>query len=487
MFLKLWKNDWLAFRRSPMWKKELFQSIMLGFLAVYMAVNLIVVGFFAESMLDQYFPNKRAIKTMNGIIGYYFLFDLVLRFMFQKFPSVDIKRYILLPISKSTLSKYLMGKSFFSFFNLLPFFFLIPFFIKTMSEIWISNLAYSWLALMILLVIINQLISFLLDRTFGKHPTIGFGMMGLIMAVFYFDMKGYIELSQFFYKVIRYFSNHMIWLLLPLMIIFLLIIVIYYFLKNNAYIADDSGDQNKASSMHIGLFDHFGPVSKWMQFESKLIWRNKRSRQFIFISVLFVLYPLVFGSSLEVRSLRIFVGMFVTGAFVMNYGQLLFSWHSQHFDMILTSADEYKSFLLSKYYILALSVGVLMIISLPYAYFNRELMYVCITMGLFNVGITSFVMIVFSINFSQKIDVQKGSLFNHEGLGMAHYLLMLPVLVLPIIIYFIFRIFDYGNFGIIFLGILGLLGLGLHRIIISKITNFFFAKKYVLQKNMSTS
>lgn len=470
-----------------MWKKELFQSIMLGLLGVYLAVNLIVVGFFAESMLDQYFPNKRAIITMNGIIGYYFMFDLVMRFMFQKFPAVDLKRYILQPISKSTLASYLMGKSFFSFFNLLPFFFLVPFYLTTISEIWISSLAYSWLALMILLVIINQLVSFLLDRTFGKQPIIGFGIIGIIMGVFYADMNGYLELSRFFYKVIRFFSNHTIWLLLPVAIIIALLCVTYYYLKNNAYIDNGSDDQNKASSMHIGLFDHFGSSSKWMQFESKLIWRNKRSKQFVFISILFVLYPLVLQDALAMRSMMVFAGMFMTGAFIMNYGQLLFSWHSQHFDMILTSADEYKSFLLAKYYILILSVGVLILCSLPYAYFNTKLMYISVAMGLFNMGVISFIMIVFSIYFSQKIDVQKGSMFNHEGLGMAHYLLILPILALPVLIYFAFRAFGYGNIGIVFLGILGLIGLILHRNIVGRITKVFFRKKYVLQKNMRTS
>jgi len=486
MFLKLWKTDWLAFRRSPMWKKEIFQGIMLAFLGLYMAVNLLVLGLFCGSMVEEYFPNRAAIVTMNGIIGYYFLADLVLRFMFQKFPSVHINRYILHPISKSTLSKYLIAKSWISVFNIIPFFFFIPFFMRTVSESWIQSSALSWMGLMVLLVLLNQVISFLLDRSFGHKPYIGLGIMGVIVGLFYFDMNGYLKLSVFFSRVIRYFSDHSIWLILPVALIMVLLLVSYYYLKNSAYV-DDSGMKKKnVNEMHIGLFDKFGSASKWMQFEAKLIWRNKRAKQFLLISMAFVLYPLAFQSALEMRSMMIFVAMFVTGAFVMNYGQLLFSWNSNHFDMILTSASEYTSFLLAKYYIMICSVAVLIILCLPYAYFNQNLFMIAFAMAFFNAGVTSFALIIFSIYFSKKIDTQKGTMFNHEGLGMAHYLLMMPVLILPILFYLAFRLFGYGNVGIIMLSIIGLIGLLFHKAIIAKIATLFFRKKYVLQKNMSS-
>ena len=126
----LLKPAWLSFRRSPTLTRNIFQTILLGFLAVYFILVMLGLALGIKFILEDTMPGQDLLLVIGGGIGYYFLSDLLMRYFLQKFPTLAIKPYMALPIKKSSLSHYILQRSLGSFFNILPLFFLVPFFFK---------------------------------------------------------------------------------------------------------------------------------------------------------------------------------------------------------------------------------------------------------------------------------------------------------------------------------------------------------------------
>jgi hypothetical protein len=70
------------------------------------------------------------------------------------------------------------------------------------------------------------------------------------------------------------------------------------------------------------------------------------------------------------------------------------------------------------------------------------------------------------------------SILGTQGKGASHYSTILPVLILPILIYLPFGLSGYNDLGMIALGILGLIGLLLGKPVMSLIVNRLEKQKY---------
>jgi len=94
----------------------------------------------------------------------------------------------------------------------------------------------------------------------------------------------------------------------------------------------------------LARLEDFGKVGALALMECRLMARNKRPRHYLIMAFLFstaylmlilvnerVFDPVVFGSV---------IGLFASGGFVLNYGQLMFSWESGFFDGLLQFFDD---------------------------------------------------------------------------------------------------------------------------------------------------
>ena len=213
-----------------------------------------------------------------------------------------------------------------------------------------------------------------------------------------------------------------------------------------------------------------------------MIWRNKRSKAYLTMSVLFLFYPLLLiqGDQWESNAMLIIAGLLITGAFSLNYGQLLLSWNSTHFDFILAQNIRIMDYLEAKFILLAISNVILYILALPYAFLFPKMLLVNTVMFSFNTGITIFAYLFLALYSSRRMDMNKGGAFSFEGFGAAHYLIMFPLMFAPIFIYLIFRFMDQRTLGLVVIGLLGLLGLALRRYIMRKAVEKFAERKYLI-------
>ena len=119
--------EWKQFFRSSYWQKSLALNILMVFLALYFIVIFLSLGLGLYPILKKQYPNADPLLIVNGFLFYWLLADLVMRFFFQKLPVMTIKPLLILPIKKSKILHYVLGKSAISFFNFLPLFSIIPF------------------------------------------------------------------------------------------------------------------------------------------------------------------------------------------------------------------------------------------------------------------------------------------------------------------------------------------------------------------------
>ncbi len=103
-------------------------------------------------------PNTDPLLTICNYIVLWFLFDLLLRFFMQKLPVLNIKTFMVLPFKKETIVHYLLLKSGFSAFNLLPLFFFIPFSIVLLFKGYAGFNVFAWLLSMLLMVLLNNFV-----------------------------------------------------------------------------------------------------------------------------------------------------------------------------------------------------------------------------------------------------------------------------------------------------------------------------------------
>src|SRR5699024_414097 len=119
--------EWKKFSRSSYFRRSIAIKILLAFAALYFIVSFLFLGTGVFFILKEEFPNEDPLVMVNNYLIYWFLFDIVYRFFIQNLPVMNVKPLMTLPIKRKTVIHYLLGKSAFSFYNILPLFFFLPF------------------------------------------------------------------------------------------------------------------------------------------------------------------------------------------------------------------------------------------------------------------------------------------------------------------------------------------------------------------------
>jgi Family of unknown function (DUF5687) len=215
-----------------------------------------------------------------------------------------------------------------------------------------------------------------------------------------------------------------------------------------------------------------------------LILRNKRTRSLLILSAFFLLYGLFFYTkksyTQDSPGFLLFIGIFITGIFMINYGQFLFSWQSIHFDFTLTRPVSLAQVVESKYWLLCSVTVICFVLSIPYVYFGWSILLIHIAATLFNIGINVFVIMNFAMWNPKKIDLTKSSMMNHQGVGAAQWVMGIPIVFAPYIFYFPFSIAGHPTWGLIAVSVAGLLGLAFRSYLLTLTTKILQARKYAI-------
>ncbi|EHQ27391.1 DUF5687 family protein [Mucilaginibacter paludis] len=432
------RHELKAFWRSKNTGKAVAVRIIMGILILYLFLNVLVVAYLMDKILDHAFPDESVVTSFSGILLYYFLIDLLLRFQLQELPTLRVQPYLHLPIKKNTVVRYLSFASLQSFFNLWPILLFTPILLKVIRpELGLTTALVFFVAIMALTVFNNYLSLYIKRRSnLNGWVSVGFAIaMALIMASdFTWHIISMRQPSQWFFG---HLHTRPLWLLLPVVLAAGMYYINFLYLKQNLYL-EELGSRKTAykSSTEIPVLNRFGSVGDLVGNEVKLILRNKRPRSALVMTVMFLLYGLLFYTNKHYGDgWKVFCGMFMTGIFIINYGQFMFGWQAGHFDGLLVSKVKFSDFLKAKYLLFTGVSTVAFLLTLPYAYFGWHIIVVHFVMYIWNIGVNTSVVLFFANRNYKRIDLTKGASFNWEGVGATQLLLSLPLFLLPFVFY----------------------------------------------------
>jgi hypothetical protein len=133
----------------------------MGLGALYFMVCFAILGSAVFFILKE--EGLEPLSTINTYIIYYLVGDLIMRWLIQKMPVTNIKPLLTLPIKRSTIVHYSLGKTAISFFNIIHAFFFLPFTIVLLIEGY-GYQAILWHLAMMALIYTNNFLNVIINN-----------------------------------------------------------------------------------------------------------------------------------------------------------------------------------------------------------------------------------------------------------------------------------------------------------------------------------
>ena len=474
--------EWKQYFRSSYWQKSIALNALMVFFALYFIVIFLILGFGLLPILKEVYPDEDPFVIVNSFIFFWIMVDILMRFFLQKLPVMSVKPLLTLPIKRSTVVHYVLGKSALSFFNFLPLFAIIPFSIMLIANDYETSTALTWMFTMIIVVLIINFLNFIIEA-FSAETELSFLPVIVLVGLLYgLDYFGIVSMTTLFGDAFLGIANNPILILIPLAILALCYSFNFKLLRDKLFL--DSSLKSKVTEVRaadLSWTKRFGDIAPFMQLDLKLIWRNKRTKSSVFIMIIGLLYGLFFYPQPIYRDLvwfYPFIGIFVTGIFLINFGQFIPAWDSGYYKMLMSQNIKYEQYLRSKFILMVLSVGIMFVLSIPYVYFGWKILVAHFAAAVYNIGVNSHIMLFGGSFNRKKIDLNQRAAFNYQGTGAVQWIIGLPLMILPMIIFAILNWLAGFETGIAVLIIMGIVGVVLHKKLMRIITQRYLDSKY---------
>ncbi|MCX6269655.1 MAG: DUF5687 family protein, partial [Bacteroidetes bacterium] len=488
MFRNLLVFQWKTAVRSPMWHKNLALNLVVGFFLLLMAFYLFIIGIFMNQILKEVRPDANPLVFFNGLLLYYFLADLLIRFMMQSLPGINIESFLHLPVRKNRIINFMVSRTIFDVFNLIPLFILIPVIFTIVKPMAGGTAALIWILSLMMMILANSFIATWLKRLLGTKPVI-IGVIALLfITLVILDKTNIISLSFFSQKLFGFIVAHPAAVILPFLWMILTYGIHYWFLITHLF--PDEVQVKKSSYVQGRMMNPYlrslGLTGTIIELEMKLYGRNKRPKTILQMSPLFLLYGFFFYPNpgmLSQDGFLMFVGVFLTGGIMLNYLNYSFGYESCYFDTLLTKNIDFAQYVKVKYINAIIICTLCYILTIPYVYYGLKVLLVNTAMYFYNIGLLSFSLLYFATYNKNRMDLTRGATFNYQGLSAMNWLVVFPAFLVPLCIFIPFNLAGYPDTAIAFVGGLGLLGLFFTKGFLRLITRNFYKRKYAMAEN----
>ena len=481
----LLNQEWKKSYRAKGFYKNLAVSILLGFFALYMAAIFLILGFSLNTILEKANSVLNPMQLFNGAMLYVMFGGLALRFFMQQLNTFNLPPYQVLPIKRSKLINFLMLKPLASPVNYFLLLVVIPFAIKSVVGYYSVNVALRFVLCFIFVVWFNSLMAAFLKRKFGTG-LYSFLLVILILAgivaLEYFKLFSLFTISR---AVFDFIILNPVGLIVPLCAVTGAYLLNKWFFSTNFYPekfnSKIKGDQTVAAD--ISFLNRFGIIGEIISLEIKLILRHKRTKSILYMSLIFVFYGLIFYTNKQNANnygMLFFAAMFITGFLMLMFGQWVISWDSSHFDTILTKNIPVRTYLNANYYLLISFNIICFVVTTPYFFFGMNIVYMHLAAFMFNIGVNIFLLLFLATYNNRRIDLSRGSAMNYQGTTYKSFLIVLPIMFLPMIIVYSLSALFSLSVALWTLSLLGLAGVIFRNSLITVCVNQFNRRKYKL-------
>ena len=469
--------------RSSVWNKNLIINIVFALFMLYMMVCFLMAGFFLDRALLQASPGTDPVDLLNRVLLYYLGLEFLVRFLMQQMPAMSITPFLHLPVRRSFLMHFLLARSVVSPLNYISFLIFAPFAIRAVSTIYSGAAACWWLLALLLLVVFVIYLNVYIKRQMVVKPIVTLGCGLAYVALIVLEILGISSLSSVSADLFGAILAQPLWILIPASLAAGAYLLNYRFLMARAYPEeiDRTSSRKQVTVQTFGFMSRFGQIGELMGLELKLILRHKRTKSVLYLALIFMFYGLLIYSNHQFNNKLywlIFVGIFINGLGMLSYGQFIVAWEGKYFDGILTREGSILDYFRAKYYLLVSFCIVCYILTTPYVLYGTRILWIQTACFLFNIGISALIMLFFSQYNRKRIELSQGSAMSWQGTGASQFIVMFPILLLPVLIAAIFNWVELGDWGLYVLAIMGLTGIFCHKWLIQIICRNFAQTKY---------
>lgn len=480
MFKHFLNLQWKSFFRSASFKTNLAIKILMGFGVLYFVVAFAFLG------VGAYFLIKEAgyedpLLFVNKYLIYYIAGDLFFRYLMQKMPVTNIKPLLYLPLKKSQVVHYSLGKTVVSFFNWTHAFFFLPFSIVLLVQGYNPLGVIAWHFALFALIYCNNFINVLVNNKDSVFYPIAALVLGLGVCQ-YFNL---FDITEYTASIFNAFYTMSWTALVPIALLVLLYYAAFNYFKSNMYL--DGGLQTKhavAKSENLAWLDRFGNMGTFLKNDIKLIKRNKRPRTVVLMSGLFLFYGLLFGSgAIEVYDgpiWQIFGAIFVTGGFLFTFGQYVPSWDSSYYQLMMSQNIKYRDYIRSKWYLIVIATLISTVLASFYLFFGINAYLAILVGAVYNIGFNSHIVLLGGAYVKSPVDLtsNKKAFGDKQAFNMKTMLLSLPKLLLPMLIFAAGYYTISDTAGYIFVALAGILGFAFRNRVFTQIEKIYKKEKY---------
>ena len=479
MYRRLLQFELKNFLRNPQFGANLGMKILMFFGMAYMSAIFVALPFllyfFAKKKM-----NADPLLLFCQFFIYYWAFDLLIRYFIQQMPTQNIKPFLTLGLTKKKLVKYTLLKILFNFFNWGNLLFLLPFAGLLIIDGGFSTIQVLMFTLGILSIFyFNNFLNIFLN---GKNVVLYtvFGVTALFFALEYF---GILQLSAYFERV--FYSLYTVpgLFLIPVCLAIGAAYLAYKEIYSNFYL--DRGLEVKKEvgrTENIDFFNKYGVTGTFINNDIRLLKRSKAAKSALIASCFFLFYGLLtFTKGYDNSFMQLFTGIFVTGGFMLMFGQRVPSWDSSYYPLMMTQNVPYKQYLQAKWALIVIGILASIILSSLYLLVSWEFYLTVLAAGLYNLGVNAYITLLAGAFNKKPIDLNSKSKSFGGGansFNMKTVLLMIPQLLLPMAVFAAVKYFLGIYPAVASLGILGIIGFLFRDKVFDVIVKVYKTEKY---------
>ena len=466
------------FMRAPQLEAKLAIKILMGFVVLYFGGSLLFAGIAVYPFLSDQLPERDAISVINSVLVLIFILELIVRYFLQQLPVTEIKSFLLLSIPKKRIIRNVLFRSLLSVYNAIPVLFYLPISISMFQDDYALGQVIAWWVAVTAFSLCLNFISFLANK--NNKVLAGF----VILIILLYLSESYMDFETL--RTVGYFFDALImqplWVLFPLGVFVLLYQITFSFLKKNLNLEGSlAAKKEVANAGRYDFLDVFGSHAFFLKNDLRLIVRNVRPKNIVLMSFLFLFYGLFFFTQdNQPESLLVFASIFISGGFLLTYGNYVPAWDSEYYAFLMTQNLSYKKYLDSKWRLMTFAVIVSTVLSLPYLYFGVKTYLMILSGAAFNIGLGTWITLYGGLLNKQplKLNVKAKAFENTQAFSGKVMLMIFPKMVLPVLLYIIPATFFNPTAGYITLAASGVLGIVFKNQILTQMVKLFAKQKH---------
>lgn len=476
MFKHFIMLEWKSFLRSASLGSNIAMKIFMGFFAVYFMVIFIAAGVGAFFILKE--EGYEPLATVNKFMIYYLFADLLTRYFLQKMPVLNIKPLLTLPIKRSTIVHFTLGKTALSFFNWSHALFFIPFSIVLLLNGYNALNVILWHLGIISLFYLNNFINILINNKNSVFYSVLAVVGGFGLAHYYklFDVTTY---TQPFFQGM--YETYFVFLI-PIILVAATYYFAFNYFKSNLNLDEGLATKSDiAKTQNFTFLDQFGTLGTFLKNDIRLLLRNKRSKTTLIMSFLFIFYGFIFfNNPTQPAVMGIFAGIFVSGGFLFTFGQFVPSWDSAYYQLMMSQNIQYREYISSKWWLMVIGTLISTILASFYLFFGVHTYLLVVCGAIFNIGVNSHLVMLGGAFVKTPIDLStgKGAFGDKQAFNSKTLLLTIPKLLLPVAFYALGYYIFSPNIGLVFVAAAGILGFAFRNYVFTQIEKIYKREKY---------